>query len=640
MPSDESLIAAPLEAGAPQIRPIGDRACIIDLPSLDAVLEMAESMRAAALDGVIDVVPASRTVLVRCRDRRSVRAAMDVARRAAAQTSGARDAGAAGRHFEVPVRYNGADLADVARLTGLSVDTVIAAHTGTPWTAAFGGFAPGFVYLTGGDEHLRVPRLDAPRTTVPTGSVAIAAEYSAVYPGASPGGWRVLGRTEVPFWDAEREPAALVAPGDTVRFRAVREAVEVVRSPVIEAPVSREIADHPEPIDTALRVLDPGLLTLVQDAGRPGFAAVGVTASGAADRSALRRANRAVGNADGAAAFETLNAALSIRAERPISVALAGTDAHVTIVDSAGAHRAVPNDCAGSGLIELAAGETLEVGAATRGLRSIVAVHGGLAVRTMLSSAAHDTLSGLGAPPVSAGQCFALGAADGTTRGAAHGADAVGPDRAAESADEAGGSETVEPAPDGACVLRFVPGPRADWFGAESLERFASGTWSLSADANRVGLRFDGAPLERASDAELPSEGTVRGEIQVPPNGQPVLFLADHPVTGGYPVIGTVVDADTDLAAQLRPGEAVRFVPVDPDALPDRREFERHPPVHRRTGAPVRFSIEVDGRRRAVSLPEPVAAALDQAWVQGQVDAVDVFAAALAAATAEAPDRR
>ena len=119
---------------------------------------------------------------------------------------------------EIAVSYDGPDLDEVARLTGLTAAEVIAAHTATPWRVAFGGFAPGFAYLTGGDPRLRVPRRGVPRTSVPAGAVALAGEFSAVYPQSSPGGWQLIGRTDTVMFDPARDPAALLRPGDRVRF--------------------------------------------------------------------------------------------------------------------------------------------------------------------------------------------------------------------------------------------------------------------------------------------------------------------------------------------------------------------------------------------------------------------------------------
>ncbi len=580
------------------VRAVGDRACIVDLPDLDTVLGLAAILRERGFPGVIDIVPAARTVLVTCVDRASARRIADEIAGLPSGIAGfARSMlGESARVAIVDVVYDGEDLEAVGAMTGLSAAGVVAAHTGSRWTAAFGGFAPGFVYLTGGDAALRVPRLESPRERVAPGSVGLAGAFSAVYPGASPGGWRLIGRTTAQLWDATRERASLIAPGDTVTFRAVREQVALaVPVPVPDAP---DATDAPSAVpdaspvppeaasSSAITVIDPGMQTLVQDAGRAGHSAIGVSPSGAADRVALRRANRAVGNADGAAALETLNAALVVRADVDVSIALAGTDATAEIVGAGDERRTPPSS---QEAFTVRRGEVLRVGRATRGMRGVLAIRGGFAVPRVLGSASHDSLSGIGPAPLAAGDALAID-------------DPRQADRAAHSPESDGrpiGDEVQ---------LRFVPGPRSDWFDAKARAALASQSWRLSASSNRVGARFDGTPLRRARHDELPSEGTVRGSIQVPPNGLPVLFLADHPVTGGYPVIGTVIDADTDIAAQLRPGSHVRFVPVDPDDP----HLGSRPDARSEIPEAVRLSFEVDGKRVAVTLPGALAAALDR----------------------------
>ena len=187
------------------VRPCGDRAVLIDCADL------AEAQGwFAALGGQAEVVLGARTVLVHGEPRR-LRALIAQTRPTAASAS-------SGSLIEVPVTYDGPDLADVARLTGLSTDEVVAAHIGRLWTVAFGGFAPGFSYLVDGDARLNVPRRETPRTTVPAGAVGLAGEFSGIYPRASPGGWQLIGRTPVRLWDSERQPPALLTPGHRVRF--------------------------------------------------------------------------------------------------------------------------------------------------------------------------------------------------------------------------------------------------------------------------------------------------------------------------------------------------------------------------------------------------------------------------------------
>jgi KipI family sensor histidine kinase inhibitor len=199
-----------------ELLPYGDRAVLVELGSTAEAVAYASALRASRSAAVGEIVPAARTVLVVASDGVAV---ADL-RQVLADVSPEPDAAARDDSplVEVPVTYDGDDLADVAELTGLSVDDVVAAHTGQTWRVAFGGFAPGFGYLLGEDERLHVPRRAEARTRVPAGAVGLAGEYSGIYPRASPGGWQLIGRTDVTLWDLERDPAALLSPGVRVRF--------------------------------------------------------------------------------------------------------------------------------------------------------------------------------------------------------------------------------------------------------------------------------------------------------------------------------------------------------------------------------------------------------------------------------------
>jgi KipI family sensor histidine kinase inhibitor len=234
------------EPGAPpvpRVLPYGDRALLVELGGTPAVLAYVDALRARPVPGVADVVPAAETVLVvleedaaavRVRDRLAqlegqespedrgpsegaeASKGAEAVERAGRGAAGPEEAGE--QPIEIPVRYDGPDLADVARLTGLSEAEVVTAHTGSTWRVAFGGFAPGFGYLVGGDPRLEVPRRDSARTAVPAGAVGLAGSYSGVYPRESPGGWQLIGTTEAAMWDLERDEPALLRVGAAVRF--------------------------------------------------------------------------------------------------------------------------------------------------------------------------------------------------------------------------------------------------------------------------------------------------------------------------------------------------------------------------------------------------------------------------------------
>lgn len=210
---------------AVEVLPAGESALLVEVAGLDEVIALEAALRPLAdagegpWSGVTDLVAAARTVLVVATAGTDLDRLAAEVRGVAAQRP-ARPGGDApdGEVVEVPVAYDGPDLEDVARLTGLAVEEVVRAHTATPWRVAFGGFAPGFAYLAGGDARLRVPRLGSPRSSVPAGAVGLAGEFSGVYPRASPGGWRLLGTTTLALWDEGRDPPALLRPGTTVRF--------------------------------------------------------------------------------------------------------------------------------------------------------------------------------------------------------------------------------------------------------------------------------------------------------------------------------------------------------------------------------------------------------------------------------------
>lgn len=285
----------------------------------------------------------------------------------------------------------------------------------------------------------------------------------------------------------------------------------------------------------ALEVVRPGALTTLQDLGRPGYAHLGVPRSGALDSGAHALANRLLGNPPRAATLETTLDGVGLRAVGgPVTVAVTGAPCAVRVCG-----RPAPW---GAPLL-LRAGAELEVGRAESGVRAYLAVRGGFAVEPVLGSRSTDLLSGLGPPALSAGVLLPVGPA--------------GPDPVA------GADALAVPGPPTELVLPLRLGPRADWFTARSVtDRLLRARYRVSASSNRIGLRTEaGPPLVRARGGELPSEGMVLGAVQVPPDGYPVVFLADHPVTGGYPVIGVVPAGPAlDAAAQAGPGLPVRFV--------------------------------------------------------------------------------
>ncbi|WP_329276562.1 biotin-dependent carboxyltransferase family protein [Streptomyces sp. NBC_00691] len=291
--------------------------------------------------------------------------------------------------------------------------------------------------------------------------------------------------------------------------------------------------------DRAVVVVRAGALTTVQDLGRTGYAHLGVPRSGALDPAAVGLVNRLVGNAETAAVLETTVDGCALRPRRAVTVAVGGAPCPV---------RVDGHPAAWGAAVRVPAGSVLEIGAATRGLRAYVAIGGGIDVEPVLGSRSTDLLSGLGPAPLAVETVLPLGPEPGGTRAGAAVRGAV--------------DAAPWPGPPGELVLRIRLGPREDWFTAAALRTLATRAYRVSPASNRIGLRLEGPALERARHGEPASEGMVLGAVQVPPDGRPVVFLADHPTTGGYPVVGVVREADLGAAAQAVPGTPVRFAPV------------------------------------------------------------------------------
>ncbi len=436
---------------------------------------------------------------------------------------------------EVPVRYggeSGPDLAEVAAACGLTPAEVVREHSRAEYVVYFLGFSPGFAYLGGLPPRIASPRRPTPRTRVPAGSVAIGGGQTGVYPLASPGGWQLIGRTPLALFDAGRTPAALLAAGDRVRFVATEDGTFLppALAPLAPRAEAREIG--------AIRVVVPGFQSTVQDLGRPGYAHLGVSASGAADPVSLRIGNWLVGNPGGAAAVEmTLTGAALAFPESGV-VAVTGSDFEPTI-DGA----RVPLWTA----LEVRPGQTLACRATRSGARCTVCVRGGIAAPVVLGSASTHLTSGIGGiegRPLRAGDVLAVGAA----------ADAASVDRRfrPEVAARLLRRDT----------LRVTRGPQWERFSERARASLVASAYVVSESSSRMGLRLDGAPLAAERPGEMLTEGVSLGALQAPGDGRPIVSFVEHQTTGGYPQIACVIAADLHRIGQLRARDEVRFVEV------------------------------------------------------------------------------
>lgn len=513
---------------------------------------LADRLEREAPPGLVEVVPGYVTLLVYydplVLSWPRLDALLDRAVAAAAAGAADRSASGAGpaRLVEVPVLYGGEggpDLEAVAALAGLTPEAVVRLHASEEYTVALLGFAPGFAYMGRLPERLRPPRLPKPRTAVPPGSVAVAGEQTAVYPGGTPGGWRLIGRTPLTVYDPGREPRSLFRPGDRVRFRPIAPDEFARLAPPEARPLDAvgagaDPAGGGRPVFVVRR---PGPQTTIQDAGRFGYQREGVPVAGAVDAFSLALANRLAGNAAGAAALEILLMGLELEALDRGVAALAGADLGARL----NGRPVAPGESFAFG-----PGDRLSFAGGGRGCRAYLAVAGGFAVPEVLGSRSTDLLGrlgGLDGRPLRAGDVLRAGAADAPLdpRAGRRLRPGVAPDCPPE------------------ITVRALPGPQEEWFGREALERFFGHPYSVTPASDRMGLRLEGPPVPPEAGRELLSEGTPPGSVQVPGEGRPIVLLAGCQTVGGYPKIATVISADLHLLGQARPGYTrVRFQSV------------------------------------------------------------------------------
>lgn len=527
--------------------PVNATMFLVELADLKETLALVESLGVKAVAGIVEMVPAAKTIMIQY-DPLVATIAQLVAelktREFASSTM------AIGKLVEIPVNYNGEDLAEVAAILKISVAELIKKHTQTDYTVAFIGYAPGFAYLTGGDAHFNIPRRATPRIRVPAGSVGLAGAYTAVYPKEGPGGWQIIGQTDTAMWDITRNIPALLQPGFRVRFTDAAaldtpKKIEPHEIPAMHgAPKAEQYQPHHPPHH--LEIMAVGIQTTFQDLGRSGHVHQGVGSCGALDRSAFKTANRIVGNHFNAAALEIAAGGLQFRCHGSAVIAITGAAAPLHIQTATGisihAQHYQP--------IALEDGDTVRLGIPNNGVRSYLAVRGSFAVPPVLGSVACDTLAHIGPKPIAMGDQLNLQSELAAVKASL-------PVAIYEQA------AFIFPTAQHTITLDIFMGPRTDWFTPAAIEWLHTQKWQVSPHSNRIGIRLIGEQvLQRFNHAELPSEGTAIGSIQVPASGQPILFLADRPLTGGYPVIAVVADYHLDLAGQIPVNAWVKFNPI------------------------------------------------------------------------------
>lgn len=530
----------------PRFLPAGDAALVVELgqaidPEVNRrVHALAHALEEESPAGLGEAVPSYRSVLVHYDPLQlSYEEAQAIVAAALARCRELPPP--AVRTVEVPTAYGGEfgpDIAFVAAHNGLTVDEVIRLHTGALYTVYMLGFTPGFPYLGEMPPQLATPRLPTPRQAVPAGAVGIAGPQTGIYPQSSPGGWRLIGRTPLRLFDPWRDPPALLRPGERVRFVPISAQDFARLQEETPAPGARDSSAGMEPAELWLEILEGGLLTTVQDGGRYGYERYGVPVGGAADPWALRAANLLVGNPPEAAALEVTVAGPKLRPTADCLIAVAGADLSLRVNGwpmSPGASIAVRR------------GWVIEFGERKSGCRAVLAVAGGIAVPPVLGSRSTCLSAGFGGlagRPLRAGDRLPVGPSS---------VDIFG--RAGRRLPR----HLLPPYGDNPLV-HVVLGPQDDDFTEEGLATFLSSTYQVGLASDRMGCRLRGPAIAHGGPAEIISDGTPLGAVQVPADGQPIVMLCDRQTTGGYPKIATVTCADIPLLAQCLPGASrVRF---------------------------------------------------------------------------------
>ncbi len=515
--------------------PLGDSAVTVVFGALNDE-GMAARVRAFAAEirrhpphGVIDVVPAFASVTVFYDIARIIdfgRLCADL--EAAGERAEAAVITGTTRHIEIPVAYGGEfgpDLETVATQTGLRAAEITALHAGAEYLVHAIGFAPGFPYLGGLPARLTVPRRTTPRPRVPAGSVGIGGAQTGIYSIETPGGWNLIGRTPLRLFDPARADPALLHPGDHVRFRAIApeefEHTFVAQQTVLRANASREGRDD---VPTGIQVLRAGMYTTVQDIGRSTCRSAGVAVGGAVDAFALRLANLLVGNPETAAGLEFTLVGPEL------------TFLHDTLIAAGGADFGVPRWRP----LRITAGTRLNFGPVAKGCRGYIAVAGGIAVAAVLGSRGTHVRAGFGGfegRPLRDGDLIPV------------------PDIVPRVSGHWRIDERILPGYSNAPELRVVAGAQRSEFSAE----LSGLDFKVSPHSDRMGLRLAGPVLQRDTRDDLLSSAVAPGTIQVPPDGQPIVLLADAQTIGGYPQIAHVISVDMPILGQLRPGDTVRF---------------------------------------------------------------------------------
>lgn len=587
----------------PQILPVGDRGLTIVLGDCIAyethqkINQLCQRLEQERIEGILEWVPTYGALLVAYEPEVVLFEALAEKIEKLMAVNEALISTEA-EVVTLPVCYGGEyglDLAFVAAHTKLSEAEVVARHVAGDYLIYMLGFTPGFPYLGGMDETLETPRLKTPRTKIPAGAVGIAGKQTGVYPSSSPGGWQLIGQTPLKLFDPFREQPFLLKAGQRLRFEAIDEVAykailaeqesvtlkagadgsvsgKAVESGEFDASAGAEM---PSVQTASLQIENAGLLTTIQDTGRYGFRQYGVSVGGVMDAYAARTANWLVGNLETAAVLEMTYLGVAFVALKSVTMAYTGAHGDFKING-----QLKPMDRSHV----LQAGDRVQIGAFTKGVRGYLAFSGGVICQKVMNSYSTDLRGGFGGYEgrgLKVGDLLLVGGLESANR-------------LEKSLERKGAQKLIGPSlktmPEGG--VRVILGPQSYLFSQADLNRFTESVYRVTKDSDRMGMRLDGETLSPEGGGDILSDGIVKGAVQVAGHGSPMVMLADCQTTGGYAKIAQVISIDLPLLAQLKPDDSLEFQWIDLEMAQELYMQERQAALVAPVGRQMRLSIE------------------------------------------------
>ncbi|MDH5793091.1 MAG: 5-oxoprolinase subunit PxpB [Candidatus Bathyarchaeota archaeon] len=527
---------------AARYMPFGDNGLLIefgDVISLEVnrrVIALSEAIIGAKIQGVEELVPTYRSLLVRYNASKISYEQLVFRIKDVEKTMEERSMEKVGRKIIIPVVYGGEygpDLTDVARFHGLSEEQVVKIHSGREYRVYMVGFVAGFPYLGEVADEIATPRLETPRLKVPAGSVGIAEKQTGIYPCEAPGGWRIIGRTLLRLFNPLQQPPVLLQLGDIVKFKPISEKEFRITEKTSQKQPADRFPKNKKGIKV-FQVLKPGFFTTVQDLGRYGYLRYGVPISGAMDTFSLVAANLLVANNPDDACLEITLIGPELQALTKTQIAITGGAASPKIN---GQHVPMWQT------LEVQEGAVVSLGKVESGCRAYLSIRGGV-----------DT------PPV-------LGSRSTYVRGGFGGING----RQLKTEDIIGGfdvsllkvgysmPEELVPQFTGQFKARVMLGPQADMFTERGITTFLSSQYKVTLEADRMGYRLEGPIIEHKAKADIISDALLPGAVQIPKNGKPIMIMRDAQTAGGYPKIAVIITPDVSTLGQAKTNDIIEF---------------------------------------------------------------------------------